>query len=125
MNLKILPNPQGYSQSELNVARYLAQQGYEVILRPPTDIRQAGRTSDLLVDGVPYDVFTPKTANVNRVVSAIAKKNSQAEGVALDLTETVLTASDLPNLLKRVQGALQSQDVVVNIRKIIIYEGDQ
>ena len=123
MNPKILPNPQGYSQSELNVANYLAQQGYEVILRPPSGIRQAGGTSDLLVNGVPYDVFTPKTKNVNRVVSAIAKKNSQAEGIVLDLTQTILTSSDLTNLLKRVQGALQSQDVTVNIKKIIIYEG--
>jgi len=59
----------------------------------------------LLVDAVPYDVYTPKTANPNRIISAIAKKNSQAQGIVLDLTETEVTPSQLGNVLERVQGA--------------------
>jgi len=76
-----------------------------VVLRLPIGTRAGGRTSDLLVDGVPYDVYTPKTANPDRIVSAIAKKNSQASGIVLDLTETSVTPSQLGNILKRVQGA--------------------
>lgn len=123
MKPQILPNPQGYSQSELQVAHYLAKQGHEVILRPPSGTRYEGGTSDLLVNGIPYDVFTPKTHHINRVVSAIAKKNSQAEGIVLDLTQTILTSSDFVNLLERVQGTLKSQGITIHIKEIIFYEG--
>jgi hypothetical protein len=39
--------------------------GKNVILRPPTG---AERVSDLLVDNVPYDVYTPTTTNADRII---------------------------------------------------------
>lgn len=69
----------GFSASERGAAEALAGQGRNVVLREATGV---GRTSDLLVDGIPYDVYTPTTGNLNRVVSAIASKGSQVNGAA-------------------------------------------
>jgi filamentous hemagglutinin len=93
-----------FSVSERRAAKYLVDKGHHVVLRLP--VTQIGvRTSDLLVDGIPYDVYTPKTMNPNRIISAIAKKNSQAQGIVLDLTETEVTLEQLGNVLERVRGA--------------------
>jgi len=59
----------------------MAAQGKKVELRSPVGTRVEGNTSDLLVDGVRYDVYTPTTGNAGRIISAIAKKNTQAEGI--------------------------------------------
>jgi filamentous hemagglutinin len=94
-----------YSASEQNAARYMSEQGHDVTLRPPSGTRAGGGTSDLLVDGKPYDVYTPTTSNPDRIISAIAKKNTQAEGVVLDLTGSSVTRAQLGNVVARVQGA--------------------
>ena len=104
-----------YSPSELSSAQALADAGHNVILRPPVGTRSAGGTSDLLVDGIRYDVYTPTTANANRIISAIAKKNSQAEGIVLDLGATSVTRAELGNVLERVRGA-----GATNIKDVII-----
>jgi filamentous hemagglutinin len=106
-----------YSPRELSVARLLAQRGYHVVLRPPIGTRIGGETSDLLLDGRGYDIYTPTTANPNRIISAIAKKNAQAEGVVLDLSTTSVTRLQLGNILERVQGA-----GATNIRDVIVLE---
>lgn len=49
--------------------------GHDMILRPPSGTRVGGGTSDLLVDGVPYDLYTPTTGNPSRIISVIAKCN--------------------------------------------------
>jgi len=92
----------------------VASQGRNVRLRPPTG---TNRTSDLLVDGVPYDVYSPITGNVNRIVSAVAKKNSQAQGVVIDLRDSSATSDQLSNILERVRGAGAS-----NINDIMILD---
>ncbi|WP_218080310.1 CdiA C-terminal domain-containing protein [Anthocerotibacter panamensis] len=93
----------GFSDSERRVAQQLADQGNEVILREATGTE---RLSDLLVNGVPYDVYTPTTGNVNRIVSAVASKGSQVRGggVIIDLSKSPLTPEALGNILQRVQG---------------------
>jgi hypothetical protein len=106
-----------YSPRELFVARLLAQRGYHVVLRPPIGTRVGGATSDLLLNGRGYDIYTPTTANPNHIISAIAKKNAQAEGVVLDLSATSVTRSQLGNILARVQGA-----GATNIRDVIVLE---
>ncbi len=52
-----------YSASELRAAQHMADSGRVVTLRPPMGTRAGGGTSDLLVDGVRYDVYTPTTRN--------------------------------------------------------------
>jgi hypothetical protein len=107
-----------YSASELLAAETLAQQGRKVVLRPPVGTRLGGGTSDLLVDGVRYDVYTPTTSNPSRIISAIAKKNTQTEGIVLDLTQTSVSLEQLGNILSRVNGAGAK-----NIRDIVIIGG--
>jgi hypothetical protein len=106
----------GFSPSEWRAAEYFVAEGRNVTLREATGI---GRTSDLLADGVPYDVYTPTTSNVDRIVGAIATKSSQVDGggVVVDLSESPLRADDLGNLLPRVRG------VTDKIKDIVIIDG--
>ena len=78
-----------------------------------------GRTSDLLLDGVPHDVYTPTTGSLDRIVSSIAGKGSQVNGggVVLDLSKSPLSGVDAAELLARVQG------VTSNISDIIVLGG--
>ena len=94
---------QGFSASEQRVAQLLADGGENVVLREATGV---GRTSDLLVNGVPYDVYTPTTGNIDRIVSAVASKGSQVQGggIIIDLSQSPLTVAPLGNILPRVQG---------------------
>ena len=94
---------QGFSASEQRVAQLLADGGENVVLREATGV---GRTSDLLVNGVPYDVYTPTTGNIDRIVSAVASKGSQVQGggIIIDLSQSPLTVAQLGNILPRVQG---------------------
>ncbi|MES0864368.1 hypothetical protein ABLN87_18610, partial [Ruegeria sp. SCPT10] len=93
------------SASERAAAEHMASLGRNVELRDPVGTRAGGGTSDLLVDGVPYDVYTPTSANPNRIISAIAKKNDQATGIVVDLSNSTVTADQLGNVLGRVNGA--------------------
>lgn len=92
-----------FSESERRVAQQLADEGRDVHLRVPTG---KGRTSDLVVDGVPWDVYTPKTSNPDRIISAVASKGSQVEGggVVIDLSQSSVTRDQLGNVLERVRG---------------------
>ena len=77
--------------------------------------RAAGQTSDLVVNGVNYDVYTPVTSNVSRIVSAVASKITQTTGIVIDLSQTNVVSSQLNDILQRVQGA-----EATNIKNIII-----
>jgi hypothetical protein len=112
--LRIDPNG-NFTQSEINSAYYMAAQGKKVELRSPVGTRAEGNTSDLLVDGVRYDVYTPTTGNADRIISAIAKKNTQTEGVVLDLSKSSVTREQLGDVLRRVNGsgAKNINDVVI------------
>jgi len=46
-----------------------------------------------------------KTCAKGGIISSIAKKNTQASGIVLDLSNTSVTKEQLGNVLKRVQGA--------------------
>jgi hypothetical protein len=104
----------GFSTSELNSASALARQGKSVVLR--TADPAAGRMSDLLVNGTPYDVYAPTTSNVSRIVSQVASKGSQVRGggVVIDLSKSGLTPDQLGNILPRVKGVTsQISDIIV------------
>lgn len=97
-----------YSSSEINAANYMWKQGNNVTLRPPNGSKNStgtGATSDLVVNGMNYDVYTPTTSNVNSIISAIAKKNKQTQGIILDLSKSSADPSQFNNALQRVQGA--------------------
>lgn len=65
----------------------------------------AGPTSDLLLDGIPYDVYTPRTGSVDSIVRAVAGKGYQVQGggVVVDLSMSPLTKEQLGNIQLRVQ----------------------
>ena len=69
------------------------------------------------MDGVPYDVYSSTTGSVNRIVSSAAKKNSQAQGVVIDIRGSSVTSDQLSNILERVRGSGAS-----NINDIIILD---
>ncbi|GGH18357.1 hypothetical protein GCM10007352_29020 [Mucilaginibacter phyllosphaerae] len=95
-----------FSESEVRAGAYMQSLGYDVTLRKPVGIRAVdGQTSDLVINGnINYDVYTPTTSNVSRMVKAIANKNNQATGIVVDLSKSSATAADLENILQRVRG---------------------
>ncbi|MGW0806050.1 golvesin C-terminal-like domain-containing protein [Nonomuraea sp. NPDC002799] len=98
------------SASESAAAQHLSDEGYDVILRDPAGTRQEGNTSDLLVNGVRWDVYTPTGKTVKNILTNTAKKHSQVHGggVIVDLRGTGLTAADFPDAIARVRGMLRS-----------------
>ncbi|MMZ62063.1 hypothetical protein D1872_242490 [compost metagenome] len=115
------PNPKvKFSDSELRAANYMYEQGNQVVLRHPVGTRADGGTSDLLVNGVRYDVYTPTTSNLNRIISSMAGKNSQTTGIVLDLSQTPVTTEQLGNALQRVRGIVEAGGKTPNITDIVI-----
>jgi hypothetical protein len=109
-----------FSASEIRAAEYMMNLGNDVTLRMPQGTRTGGGTSDLLVNGVGYDVYTPTTSNPSRIIGAIAEKNSQAKGIVLDLSQTNVTVQDLGNILARVRGSVEAGGKTFNITDIVI-----
>ncbi|WP_379138279.1 RHS repeat-associated core domain-containing protein [Paenibacillus sp. sgz500958] len=110
-----------FSASEISAAKYMQQLGNKVVLRNPVGTRAGGGTSDLLVNGMNYDVYTPTTNNVSRIISAMASKNSQTTGIVLDLSQTSVTAEQLGNALARVRGSISAAGKTPNITDIVIF----
>lgn len=79
-----------------------------------------GGTSDLLVNGVNYDVYTPITSNPSSIIRAITKKNTQTTGVVLDLFNTTVAIDDLGDILGRVTGAIEKNGGVCNIKDVVV-----
>jgi hypothetical protein len=115
---KIAGDLADYTDSEIDAAVYMARRGNDVTLRPPTGI---GRTSDLLVNGVPYDVYTPTSANANNIFDNMIKKNNQAEGLFVDLRYTTITPEDLggSDVVK-----LLNESGASNIKYVVFYTGE-
>ena len=109
-----------YSTSEINAAQYMASMGNDVVLRPPIGTRAGGATSDLLVNGINYDVYTPITTNPDAIIRAITKKNTQATGIVLDLSQTTVKEEELGNILARVRGAIEKSGGICNINDVVL-----
>jgi len=129
MDRQHVPKPQGRlviapgaspSSSERRAAKLVADLGFDVTLRPPVGARSsAGGTADALINGLPYDIYSPRTASSDRIISAVASKGDQAYGVVLDLTDTLVTRSQLSDVLIRVQrtGSRIQSILVVSARR--------
>ncbi|WP_158632659.1 hypothetical protein [Amycolatopsis sp. WAC 01416] len=88
----------------------MTTRGRNVELRDPVGARAGGGTSDLVVDGVRWDVYSPTSKSVDRIIAAVARKHSQVHGggVIVDLSRTGLTASDFPDAITRINGLIGS-----------------
>jgi hypothetical protein len=101
------------SASEIRAAEEMAGAGSRVTLRDPVGTRAGGGTSDLVVDGVLWDVYSPTGTSINSMLGKIAKKYSQVHGggVIVDLRGTGLSAADFggaAEALRRVNGMIKS-----------------
>ncbi|MET8261855.1 LamG-like jellyroll fold domain-containing protein [Micromonospora sp. NPDC005205] len=98
------------SASEIAAAQHMAARGAKVLLRDPIGRRSGGMTSDLLVDGVAWDVYSPTSDSVKHILTSVAKKHSQVNGggVVVDLGGTGLAMSEFGNALGRVNGMINS-----------------
>jgi RHS repeat-associated protein len=106
----------GFSASEQSVAQRLYEDGHDVVLREATG---GERTSDLILDGENWDIYTPETGNVSRMVDSVASKGSQVRGggVVIDLSRSPLSSSDIPsNFLTRVQN------ITSRVSNVIFYD---
>lgn len=99
------------SASEVAAAQHMAARGGNVVLRDPVGTRSGGMTSDLLVDGVAWDVYSPTSQSINNILTNVAKKHSQVNGggVIVDLSGTGLSAGQFGNALGRVNGMIGSR----------------
>lgn len=101
------------SAVEIRAARLVAALGHNVTVRPPRGRRSpVGGTADILIDGVPYDIYCPRTASVARIVSAVASKGDQAQGVVVDLTDTAVAGG----ILFRVQRTGSRVQAVIVVK---------
>ena len=107
-----------FSPCEWAVAKTLADSGHDVLLRqqPKDAVHQL---SDLLVDGVPFDVYSPWTSRPNSIVSAIASKGPQVRGggVVVDLCRTSVTSAELGDVQRRVRN------VTSRVRSVFVIDG--
>jgi hypothetical protein len=113
--------------AEINAAKALRAEGLNVHFRTAAgDLGVSSqRTSDFLVGGlrgtgaggIPYEVFSPTTANVGRIVGTLASKLPQADRFVLDLSRTTVQLTELTNILARINNvpaiSRQAQEVVV------------
>jgi hypothetical protein len=89
--------------SELRAARLLYLRGNEVVLRSPGGSAVGGGASDLLVNGRRWDVFTPRTKNPDRIISALAARRgrSPVEGMVVDLSQSRVAETELTDVESR------------------------
>ena len=105
----------GSAAAELRAAVTFSRAGFNVSFIPTSNIK----TPDFAAAGDLYDVYSPTTANPNRIISELATKGKQgATAVILDLSRTSVTKQQLGNILGRIRGAGAK-----NIRHVIVFHG--
>lgn len=68
---------------------------------------------------MPYDIYSPRTTNVDNIVQTVAFKSSQAKGVILNLRQTKITidnfdfGGDVLLIVHRDYPTQNVQDVIV------------
>ncbi|WP_241826895.1 RHS repeat-associated core domain-containing protein [Streptomyces graminilatus] len=98
------------TDDEIYAAQEVASQGNKVVLRdPPGDGGTRGiDTSDVLINGVQGDIYSPSSGNMDRISGAISKKRNQVDGgyVILNLKNSPVRAGDVDvnSLLNRVNS---------------------
>jgi hypothetical protein len=103
---------------EIEAAKVLRAQGRNVHFQTPTGLR-GPNTADFLVDGVPFDVFTPVTKTPGNVIKGIFNKDNQAPNILLNMRHTPVRVDELGDILHRVNtfhpdfpGRIQSVEII-------------
>jgi RHS repeat-associated protein len=120
-------NPDQSNPNEVAAAKYLAtiRPDSEVELRDPSGRRSTdGKTSDLVVDGVNYNVKTPEAGtSVQNILNRAAKAFTQGRGVVINLSKSPLTEADFGDYMYRIRKSIESWGYDPNtIREVIFYD---
>jgi filamentous hemagglutinin len=110
-SLQVLPGR--FTESEMDAALALSQQGNSVTIRAATG---QGRLSDLVINGVEYDVYTPQSGtSVDNILRAMLGKDTQATGIVLDMRNVGNLGYSEAGLLTRLRelGARNINDIVI------------
>jgi len=111
-NLTVMPGR--YTQSEMDAATKLYAYGNDVTIRPATG---RGRLSDLIVNGSPYDVYTPQGGTLDSILRNAASKNTQATGIVIDISNarSLFAGYSESGILTRIRelGAGNIKDIVI------------
>ena len=109
------------ARGEIEAAKELRAQGRNVHFQTPTGQR-GPTTADFLVDGGPFDVYTPVTKNPDNIIKGIFNKDNQSPHIILNLRHTTVTLEELggvPEILRRVNnfhpdfpGRIQTVEVI-------------
>lgn len=95
-----------YSQYEKEIADILAgKYGKEVKMIPRVTYPQGISTADYLIDGVRYDLKTPKGNGKNTLYGMVKSKKRQSNNFIIDLDSTELTIDEV---LKQNEGIFSS-----------------
>jgi RHS repeat-associated protein len=85
-----------FSKVELKAAMWRAAEGKNVTLREaPKGASRGAGTSDLVVEGVQEDIYTPTSTNPRSIAASVADKGNQASSVLVDLSRTTVTREQL------------------------------
>jgi hypothetical protein len=111
-NLTVMPGR--YTQSEMDAASKLSAYGNDVMIRPASG---RGRLSDLVVNGNPYDVYTPQGGTLDSILRNAASKNTQATGIVIDIlnARSLFGGYSEARILTRIRelGAKNIQDIII------------
>ena len=109
------------SPAETRVGQTLARDIPSDVVRVPESTAQGRRVGDYLINDRTAELITPRTANMDRLLNAVQRKQKQAGIVIVDLTETALSSSSVASNLPRLFG----RPSFGGVDTLIIVEGDQ
>jgi RHS repeat-associated protein len=122
------PGNQPYSEEELATARFAARNIFHgphdsVVLRSASGTRSAtGATSDLVINGRTFDIYSPETNNVDSIYRVVRNKNSQATGIMLNLTNTSVDGGQVSKFMARLVSRTAKDGVPLNILDISVID---
>ncbi len=105
-----------FSESELFAAETLYERGFFVILREAPVGPATSRTSDLLINGIRYDVYTPNAGtSVKNILNRTASMWTQVRGggVVIDLSRSGHTQAEFGDALASVNSFIMHYEVVM------------
>jgi hypothetical protein len=111
------------SASEMNMAKYLASLGRRVEILPERTIESEtgfAKTADFRINGELWDVYSPTTSNLSRIVSKVAAKAAQVKGggVIIDLSGTSVTVEQAGVIAARVSS------ITKGVGKVLLSNGN-
>lgn len=109
------------SADETRVGQALARDLNADVVRIPESTTTGVRTGDYLVDDFLVEAYSPRTANLNNLLSQATSKHQQAGTLVIDLTHTSLPQSTVVGSAARIFGRPEAAD----LSRILFVQGDR